>query len=63
MNFKPTKYKTILFILIIAFNWVYFHYFSADKDSNLVITLVPGIFVYIIWSLFEKIVFPNTFKQ
>ncbi|MEK6915966.1 MAG: hypothetical protein AABW89_05505 [Nanoarchaeota archaeon] len=54
MNFKLTKWKLIVLILLIILDSVYFHYFSADKDSNLVITLAPSIFVYLIWSLFEK---------
>jgi hypothetical protein len=54
MNFKPTKWKIAVFILIVIINSVYFHYFSSDNDSNLVITLAPSIFVYLMWSLFEK---------
>ncbi len=54
MEFKPTKCKVIVSIIAIIINSIYFHYFSFDKDSNLVITLAPSIFIYLIWSLFEK---------
>ncbi len=54
MNLKLTKWKVIISILVIIINSVYFHYFSYDNDSNLVITLAPSIFIYLIWSLFEK---------
>ncbi len=54
MNFKPTKWKVVISVFAIIIDSVYFHYFSSDKDSNLVITLAPTIFIYLIWSLFEK---------
>ncbi len=54
MKFKPTKWKLMVSILAVIVDSVYFHYFSSDNDSNLVITLSPSIFIYLIWSLFEK---------
>ncbi len=54
MNFKPTKWKLMTSIILIVIDSVYFHYFSSDKDSNLVITLAPSIFMYLIWSSLEK---------
>lgn len=53
MNFKPTKWKVIVFVLIIILNQLIHVYYSAT-DSNLLIKTAPSIFVYIIWSLFEK---------
>ncbi len=53
MNFKPTKWKIIVSVLMIFLVKLAIFY-SPDKDSNLLITLAPSIFVYLIWSLFEK---------
>jgi len=53
MNFKPTKWKVIIAILLIILIPIVIS-LSPDPDGNLVITLAPSVFVYIIWSLFEK---------
>ena len=53
MNFKPTKWKVIVTILALIFIRIFIFY-SGDNDANLVVTTAPGVFVYLIWSLFEK---------
>lgn len=53
MNFKPTKWKVIVSILFLIFIRLIIFY-SGDNDANLVVTTGPSIFVYLIWSLFEK---------
>ena len=54
MNFKLTKWKLIVSILVILLISSARFYSSDFNDSNLGITVGPSIFIYLIWSLFEK---------
>lgn len=54
MNFKFTKWKVIVSILAIFLIRYIVYVYSPFEDTNLVVTLAPSIFIYLIWSLFEK---------
>lgn len=54
MNFRATKWKVIVTILVLIATRVAHFLFTPLEDSNLVVMTAPGIFVYLIWSLFEK---------
>lgn len=54
MNFKFTKWKVIVTILVLIATRVAHYLFTPLEDSNLVVMTAPGIFTYLVWSLFEK---------
>jgi len=54
MNFKPTKWKVIVLILVLLITRLAHFIYLSNEDSNLVVMTAPGIFAYLIWSLFEK---------
>ncbi len=54
MNFKLTKWKVIAVIIMLIITRIIHFYFYPLEDSNLLVMTAPGIFVYLIWSLFEK---------
>ena len=66
MNWKPTLWKTIILILLIIITDIYLssQIIVLDAPSNwydfifepmiLIVSLIIGILIYIIWSLFQK---------
>lgn len=54
MNFKPTTWKMAALILVLIITRLIHFIYLSNEDSNLLVMTAPGIFVYLIWSLFEK---------